>query len=190
MLCTLIQPRELSLSLICAIPVVILPVFLRTYWISSYPPTTASLAMQTQTSNLPKLQGVLIEPSQKNFLEQSYSLLRSSNFRSGDRLLCPDSFLTGGILYAFDAVAPGLPYTYLAESANASLVDRFLAQSKDKRFYVAACSYNEEHMPVEIDRVLTKNGIAFPSDFLYLGSIHNAVFMPEGETQYWKYPKQ
>lgn len=190
LLCTLIQPRDLSLSLICAIPIVVFPVFLHTYWHSSYPPTTASLAMQTQTSNLPKLKGVLIEPSQKNFLEQSYSLLRSGGFRSGDRLLCPDSFLTGGILYAFDAVAPGLPYTYQAELANASLVDRFLEQTKDKRFYVAACSNNKEHMPPEIDRVLTKNGIAFPSDFHYLGSIRNAVFMPEGETQYWKYPKQ
>jgi len=186
-LCTLIQPRDPARVLLVAFPLFVFPMFLNAYLLQSDPLTGMSpLLVQSETSNLPKLKGLLIESSLKAFLEQSNAILQSHDFRPGDEIFCPNKLLVAGLLYAVDAVTPGLPYTADALPDNAKLLNIFLKSNKLPRFFIATFSANNKRMPAEIDQVLTENGIAFPAQFEYLGSVPNPLGMPEGKTEYWK----
>ncbi len=189
-LCTLLRPCFLALMLITALSILTLPDFVHRYlFVPDVYDGIAPLVKQKETSSLPKLAGLRIEPSQKFFLEQSYSLLKRNNFQAGDKLFSPDGYLSPATLYAFDAVTPGLPCTYMILPENAKLLDRFLKTDRNPRFFITTFAANQNHMPPVIDAALTQNGIAFPSDFDYLGSVPNPIALPAGDTQYWRYPR-
>ncbi len=189
LLSTLIRPRVLHLMLTSAIPVFAAVTFIVPYVYQPHPVLGMSSSIeQTEPSTLPKLKGLLLEPSQKKFLEKSYELLCHNGFQSGDQFFSAEGLILSPFMYSFDASTPGLPFAEPKLTRdNAKLIEGFLKRNPREKIYVAMFDWCQ-NFPPDINSAFSNNGISFPADFEYLGSIQNPISFPQGKTKFWKYP--
>ncbi len=149
-----------------------------------HPKNIANLTLQTETTTLPALSGILVEPKLKAFFEESNNILVRNGYQVGDPLLA--IYDSPGLVFAVGAESPGYIW-YTPEMPLQNL--HYLQKMRERhygRFFLVVCnSEGSTYLLPEMIQAMRQGGIDYSELKLIGQSFHPYVFWSAGQQQYF-----